>query len=213
MKIALIGATGYVGSALLTEALARGHQVTAIVRNVDKLPQHAALTAHKADVYNADEVAAAVAGHDAVISAFNPGWGKPDIRQLSLDGYHAITAGVKAAGVKRYIVIGGAGSLYIAPGLQLVDTPDFPAEWKEGALGAREALNLIKGETTLDWSFVSPAILLEPGERTGKYRLGLEEPLFDGAAPAKISTADLAVAIIDELEAPKHIQRRFTAAY
>lgn len=213
MKIAVIGATGYVGSEVVKEALARGHQVTAIVRNIDKLPQHAQLTPKQADVYNVAEVAAAVAGHDAVISAFNPGWTVDNIRERFLQGYRAITEGVKQAGVKRYLVVGGAGSLYVAPGVQLVDTPDFPAQWKEGALGAREALNLIKTETTLDWTFLSPAILLEPGERTGKYRLGLEEPLFDGAAPAKISTADLAVAMLDEIEAPKHIQQRFTAAY
>ncbi|WP_035058117.1 NAD(P)-dependent oxidoreductase [Andreprevotia chitinilytica] len=213
MKIALIGASGFVGSAILNEALERGFEVTAIVQNVDKLPKHPKLTAKKADAYNAADIATAVAGHDAVISAFNPGWGKPDIGALFLKGFNAITAGVKQAGVKRYLAVGGAGSLFIAPGLQLVDTPEFPAEWKEGALAAREALNLIKNETSLDWSFVSPAVFLEPGERTGKYRLGLEEPLFGDNGPAKISTADLAVAIIDEVETPKHIQKRFTAAY
>jgi putative NADH-flavin reductase len=115
--------------------------------------------------------------------------------------------------VKRLLVVGGAGSLYVAPGVQLVDTPTFPAEWKQGALAAREALNLIRQESSLDWTFVSPAVFLEPGERTGRFRLGGDEVLMSGEQPARISVADLAVAIVDEIEKPQHLQKRFTAGY
>lgn len=213
MKLALIGASGFVGSALLKEALERGHLVTAIVQHPEKLPSHPNLTALKADAYQPDAVATAVAGHDAVLDAFNPGWGKENIRELFLQGTRSIFAGVKQAGVKRLLVVGGAGSLYVAPGVQLIDTPHFPAEWKEGAEGARQALELIRAESGLDWTFVSPPALLEPGERTGRFRLGGDELLMNGDHPANISVADLAVAILDEIEQPKHIQKRFTVGY
>jgi putative NADH-flavin reductase len=213
MKIALIGATGFVGSAVLTEALQRGHQVTAIVRHPEKLPQHANLTARKADAYDATAIAQSVADHDAVVHAFNPGWGEAKLRELFIEGTKAIFAGVKQAGVKRLLVVGGAGSLYVAPNLQLIDTPDFPAEYKEGAEGARQALNLIRGENELDWTFISPPALLQPGERSGRFRVGGDQLLMDGDHPARITVADLAVAIIDELEQPQHIRQRFTVGY
>jgi putative NADH-flavin reductase len=213
MKIALIGATGFVGSAVLTEALQRGHQVTAIVRHPEKLPQHANLTARKADAYDAAAIAQSVAGHDAVVHAFNPGWGEAKLRELFIEGTKAIFAGVKQAGVKRLLVVGGAGSLYVSPNLQLIDTPDFPAEYKEGAEGARQALNLIRGENELDWTFISPPALLQPGERSGRFRVGGDQLLMDGDHPARITVADLAVAIIDELEQPQHIRQRFTVGY
>jgi len=212
MKIALIGASGFVGAKLLDEALRRGHRVTAVVRHPEKLPSHPALTAKAADAYDAKEIAAAVADHDVVLSAFNPGWSEPDIQAQHVRGSRAIVEGVKHAGVPRLVVIGGAGSLFVAPGVQLVDTPQFPAEWKEGALGARQALRDLQAETSLDWTFVSPSALLEPGERTGRYRLGGDELLMEGDHPAKISVEDLAVAVLDEIESPKHSRRRFTAA-
>lgn len=213
MKLALIGASGFVGAAVLQEALNRGHQVTGIVRQPQKLPPHPALTAVAGDAYDADALAQQLAGHDAVIHAFNPGWGQADIRALFIQGTRAIYAAVKRAGIQRLLVVGGAGSLYVAPGLQLIDTPHFPAEYKEGAEGARQALELIRGEATLDWSFVSPPALLQPGERTGQFRLGGDQLLLNGEAPASISVADLAVAIIDELERPQHIRQRFTVGY
>ncbi|MGE8500163.1 MAG: NAD(P)-dependent oxidoreductase [Pseudomonas sp.] len=213
MKIALIGASGFVGTAVLQEALDREHQVTGIVRNTQKLPQHAALTAVAGDVYDADALAELIAGHDAVIHAFNPGWDNADIRALFIQGTEAIYAATKQAGVKRLLVVGGAGSLYVAPDLQLIDTPNFPAAYKDGAEGARQALNLLKGETSLDWSFISPPAHLHPGERTGQFRIGADQLLMKGDEPAGISVADLAVAIIDELERPTHIQRRFTVGY
>ncbi|MGH8433220.1 MAG: NAD(P)-dependent oxidoreductase [Pseudomonas sp.] len=213
MKLALIGASGFVGAAVLQEALNRGHQVSGIVQHPEKLPQHANLTPLKVDAYDAGAIAQAVAGHDAVISAFNPGWGKADILTLFLRGSQAIVAGVKRAAVKRLLVVGGAGSLYVAPGLQLIDTPGFPADYKEGAEGARQALQQLREEHRLDWTFLSPPALLQPGERTGQYRRGGEQLLMNGETPANISVADLAVAILDELEKPQHRQQRFTVGY
>jgi len=213
MKIALIGASGFVGTAVLHEALNREHGVTGLVRHPQKLPEHAALTAVAADVYDVEALAKQIAGHDAVIHAFNPGWDNADIRALFIRGTQAIYAAVKQAGVKRLLVVGGAGSLYVAPGVQLIDTPDFPAEYKEGAEGARQALDLLKAETRLDWSFISPPAHLHLGERSGQFRIGGEQLLMKDGEPAGISVADLAVAIIDELEHPAHIRQRFTVGY
>jgi putative NADH-flavin reductase len=215
MKIALIGATGFVGSAVLQELLARGHEVRALVRDPAKLAASAGLEVVKADVTSAAAVTEAVRGMDAVLSAYNPGWGHADLHDEFLRGSDAITAGVKAAGVKRLLVVGGAGSLYIAPGLQLVDTPEFPAEWKAGALAAREALNRLKAEPAegLDWTFLSPAMHLEPGARTGIFRLGRDEPVFDAEGHSRITVADLAAALVAETERPQFPRQRFTLGY
>lgn len=211
MKVTLIGATGFVGSAVLPELLQRGHQVTVMARDPAKLAPQAGLAVVQGDAQDAAQVQAAATGQDAVVSAYNPGWGNPDIYNQFLQGTQAIATGARTAGV-RLLVVGGAGSLYVAPGVQLVDTPQFPAEWKAGALAARDALNAIREDTALNWTFLSPPILLEPGERTGQYRLGTEAPLMDGEAPGKISVADLAVAIVDEIEQPRHTRQRFTVA-
>ena len=211
-KIAIIGASGYVGTALLNEAVKRGHQVSALVRHPEKIAANANVTAVKADVLDTDGLAALLKGHDLVISAYNPGWQEADIRNIHIKGSKSITEAVKKAGIKRLIAVGGAGSLEIN-GAQLVDSPEFPAEYKEGALGARQALNDLKAETTLDWTFVSPAILLVPGEATGTFRLGTDSPVFDDKGESKITVGDLAVAILDEAKQGKYIRQRFTAAY
>ncbi|GAA0546293.1 NAD(P)-dependent oxidoreductase [Chitinophaga japonensis] len=217
MKVALIGASGFVGSHMLRELLDRGHQATAIVRNPDKIAvQHPNLVVEKGDVYNEAEVTALVKGLDAVISAFNPGWTNPNIYNDFLAGSRSIQQGVKKAGVKRLIVIGGAGSLEVAPGVQLIDTPQFPAEYREGASGARDYLDVLKQEQELDWTFISPAIEMHQGTagvRKGTYRTALDNPVFDENGRSVLSVEDLAVATVDELEQPKHIRRRFTAAY
>ncbi|RZL10300.1 MAG: NAD(P)-dependent oxidoreductase [Rubrivivax sp.] len=212
-KIALIGATGFVGQAVLEELLSRGHQVTALARHPEKLPARPGLRVVPGDAQVIQQVQQAVEGHDMVVSAYNPGFHLADIQAQFVLGSRAIVAGVKAAGVPRLLVVGGAGSLFVAPDVQLVDTPEFPAEWKEGALGARQALRDLQAETALDWTFVSPAILLEPGERTGHYRLGQDAPLMTGEGPGRVSTADLAVAIVDEVEQHRHPRQRFTLAY
>jgi len=213
MKIALIGATGFVGSTILKEALDRGHEVTAIVRHPEKLATHPKLHAEKGDVYNENEVARLVAGHDAVISAFNPGWTNPDIYDLQVKGTKTIIAGVKKAGIKRLLFVGGAGSLEVKPGVQSVDLPEFPKDWKPGALATREALNLLRQEPGLEWSFLSPSADLSPGQRTGKFRLGKDQLLKDANGQSRISTQDYAVAMIDEVEEPRHIRQRFTVGY
>jgi len=217
MKVALIGASGFVGSHMLRELLDRGHQVTAIVRNPDKVTvQHPNLVVEKGDVYNEAEVTALVKGLDAVISAFNPGWTNPRIYSDFLAGSRSIQQGVKKAGVKRLIVIGGAGSLEVAPGVQLIDTPQFPAAYREGASGARDYLNELRQEQDLDWTFISPAIEMHQGTagiRRGTYRIALDHPVFDENGRSVLSVEDLAVATVDELEQPKHIRQRFTAAY
>ncbi len=209
----MIGATGFVGSAILKEALDRGHEVTAIVRDPEKLHPHRKLHPLKADIYDADEVARAVAGHDAVISAFNPGWSNPDIYNQQVKGTQAIITGVKKTRIKRLLFVGGAGSLEVKPGVQSVDLPGFPAEYKQGALATREALNLLRRESALDWSFLSPSADLSPGQRTGKFRLGKDQLLKDANGQSHISTQDYAVAMIDEVERPAHIRQRFTVGY
>lgn len=217
MKVALIGASGFVGSHILQELLDRGHEVSAITRHPGKITtSHPSLTAVSADVFRGKELAALLKGHDAVISAYNPGWSNPDIYQQFLDGSQAIQQAVKEAGVQRYIVVGGAGSSFIAPGVQLIDTPEFPAEWKPGALAARDYLNILQKEKELDWTFVTPAIEMHQGTsgtRKGVYRTGKDAPVFDENKRSIISVEDLSVAIVDELEKPAHIKERFTVAW
>ena len=213
MKIALIGATGFVGSAILKEALYRGHEVTAIVRNPDTLTPHEKLRPMKGDVYNEDEVVRLVAGHDAVISAFNPGWSNPDIYSQQIKGTHSIINGVKKSGVKGLLFVGGAGSLEVTPGVQSVDMPGFPAEYKQGALATREALNMLRKETDLEWSFLSPSADLFPGQRTGRFRLGTDQLVTNAQGESRISVEDYAMAMINEVEKPQHIRRRFTVGY
>jgi putative NADH-flavin reductase len=212
MKVAIIGATGFVGSELVTEAASRGYEVTAIVRNTEKVAKAAGVTAVAADVFNIDALAAVLSGHDAVINAFNPGWTNPNIYDDSIKGSENIQKAVKKSGVKRFITVGGAGSLYI-DGNQLVDSPQFPAEWKAGATAARDYLTTLRKEEELDWTFVSPAINLHPGERRGTFRLGTENPVFNAEGKNDISTADLAVAIFNELENNQFIKARFTLGY
>lgn len=217
MKVALIGATGFVGTAILKELTDRGHEVTAIARHPEKLAIKSPLI-HPVtvDVMDKVQVAKAVKGNDVVVSAYNSGWTNPRMYEDFLAGSRAIQAGVKAAGVKRLIVIGGAGSLEIKPGLQLVDAPEFPAEYRHGASAARDYLNELHHENELEWTFFSPAILMNhesSGVRTGHYRLGLDNPVFDAEGKSVLSVEDLAIVIADEIENARHIRKRFTAAY
>ncbi|MEG0148267.1 MAG: NAD(P)H-binding protein [Comamonas sp.] len=219
MKVALIGATGFVGAAVLQELLNRGHEVVALVRHPEKFPVREHVQIIKADVLQANEVERAVAGVDAVVSAFNAGWTNPNIYADFMQGSRAIVQGVKAAGVKRYIVVGGAGSLYVN-GQQLVDSPEFPAAIKPGATAARDMFTELQKEAALDWTLLSPAVGFHGGSaaqaqgRTGQYRTGKDEPLMhaDGT-PGDISAADLAVALIDALDRNTHLRERFTVAY
>ena len=216
MNLAVIGATGYVGDAVVRELAARGHNITAFARNPAKVLAAANVRAVAADVTAAD-FAAQLAGFDAVVSAFNPGWTNPHIGRDFRAGYAAILAAAKSAGVPYLLIVGGAGSLYIAPGVQVIDTPDFPKEIYDGANAARDLLTELRGRNDLNWAFISPPARLgaEAGfseERTGKYRLGQDDLLLDGDAPAGISVADLAVAIADDVEQKAHLRQRFTVA-
>lgn len=213
MKIALIGATGFVGSNILNELANRNHEITAIARN-PKTGSNANWIA--ADIFDTDALAEILKGNDIVINAYNPGWTNPNIYDDFIEGSKSIQEAVKKSGVKRFITIGGAGSLFVAPNLQAVDTPDFPKEYHAGAAAARDYLNILKEEKELDWAFFSPAFEMHQGittGRTGNYRLGLENPVFDENQRSILSGEDLAVVIADEAENPKHHQIRFTAAY
>lgn len=212
MNIALIGASGYVGSALLEEALARGHQVTALVGHPEKLAARPRLTALRADALDTAALASRLRGHDAVISAFS-GHAQAEVCRYYVRGMRSIIDATKASGVPRLLVVGGAASLEVAPGVQLLDTPDFPAQWRETAAGAREALHLLRAEPQLDWTFLSPSAGLEPGTRSGRFRLGTDQLLIGADGQSRISLQDYAVAMIDELEKPAHTRRRFTVGY
>lgn len=213
MKIALIGASGNIGSAIRDEALSRGHQVTAIVRRPEKITvTNPNLTVAKGDVLEG-KVDELVKGQDAVISAYNPGWDNPDMYNEQIKAYQAIIDGVKKAGVKRLLVVGGAGSLEVSPGVQLIDAMDLPEQVKGGVLATRETLYMLQKETELDWTFLSPSMNIASGERTGKFRLGKDQLIKNEAGESRISTQDYAVAMIDELENPKHSRQRFTVGY
>ncbi|UKJ07572.1 NAD(P)-dependent oxidoreductase [Solitalea lacus] len=213
MKIVLIGATGFVGSHILTELLSRGHNVTAVARNASVLTAQPNLKIVEADIFETENLTQILKGHNVVISAYNAGWTNPYIYADFLKGSASINAAIKQVGIKRLLVVGGAGSLEISPGLQLVDTDEFPEEYKQGSLAARDALNRLREETKLDWTFVSPAQHLVPGKRTGNFRYGTDQPVFNSEGQNIISIQDLAVAIVDEIEKPKFIKKRFTVGY
>jgi hypothetical protein len=212
MNIALFGATDTIGKRIAKEALARGHQVTAIVRDPARLRlADNSLRVVGGDVLDAGSVAATVVGHDAVISSIGPRADESD-PQMLVQAAHALIAGLGRAGVKRLVVVGGAGSLEVAPGVRLVDTPNFPAPWKPLALAHTDALEVYH-TSDLDWTFFSPAALIQPGERTGHYRTGTDQLVTDAEGNSSISAEDYAVALLDEIEQPQFIRRRFTVAY
>lgn len=212
MRIALIGATGFIGSAILKEVLSRGHQVTALVAHPEKLAPANGLTPVGTDVLEQGKLTAQLKGHDAVISAFS-GHAQEDTYGYYVRGIQSIIAAVKDADVQRLLVVGGAGSLDVAPGLQLLDTPEFPEAYRPTAEGAREALKLLREEQFLNWTMLSPSIMIAPGERTGKFRLGSDQLLVNDKGESSISVEDYAVAMVDELEHPSHARRRFTVGY
>jgi putative NADH-flavin reductase len=205
MKIALVGATGNVGTRLISELTRRGHQVTAIARHPEKLRGQAAVTPVLGDVQNEKALAAVLAGHDADAVIHS-------VKFLSTNA-SKIVAATKAAKVPRLLVVGGAGSLEVSPGLTLVNTADFPAEYKPETLAGVEFLNILRGEKELDWTFLSPSYFFVPGERTGKFRLGKDQLLVAADGQSRISTQDFAIALVDELEQPEHSRQRFTVGY
>jgi putative NADH-flavin reductase len=203
MNIAVIGATGAAGSRIVEEALARGHRVTAISRKPGRLSPHANLHQAMVDASDSASLSQVLAGNDAVVSA---------LRFVDSDPQKLIDA-IKQAGVRRYAVVGGAGSLDIAPGKQLVDAPNFPAEYRPESVKGRDFLNTLRAEDGLDWTFLSPSAEFAPGTRTGNFRLGNDELLVDTNGKSHISMEDFATALLDELETPAHINQRFTVGY
>lgn len=214
-KVAVIGATGFVGKQVVNELSNRGYSVNAIARDSSKVEAKDNVTAISADVNNVEELAKALEGSEAVINTFNAGWTNPNLYDDFLNGSRNIEKAVEKSGVKRFITVGGAGSLFI-DGQQLVDGPDFPADIKPGAAAARDYLNEIKKNETLDWTFFSPAIEMHPGTagiRKGTYRTALENPVFNEEGRSILSVEDVAVALVDELEQNNFVKQRFTAAY
>lgn len=216
--VILIGASGFVGSAILEELLNRGHHVTAIVRTPNKLTQsHTNLKVEVMDVEDRNALVQVCHGQDAVISSYNPGWGNPEIYEDTLRVYPLILEAVKASGVKRFLVVGGAGSLFVKPGLRLVDTGTLPEAWLPGVKSlSKFFLETLTAEQELDWVFFSPAANLgnlQKGVRTGKFRLGKDDLIVDEKGDSFISVEDYAMAMVDELEQENHHRERFTIGY
>src|SRR5439155_23741297 len=203
MKIAVIGASGNAGSRITKELAGRGHAVTAIARNPGKIALQQNVTAKTGDVMDQAGLAQLLAGHDVAISS---------VHFLASDPAKLIGA-AKASGVGRYLVVGGAGSLEVAPGVRLVTTPNFPAQYKAEAEKGGAFLDLLRQEKDLNWTFLSPSALFVPGERTGKFRPGTDQLLTGADSKSWVSVEDLAVALADEIERPAHIKRRFTVGY
>jgi len=202
MKIALVGASGNAGSRILAELAARGHTVTAIARHPEKIAKLSNVAPVAGDAEDVDALAKILRGHDAVVTSIH----------FTASDSDKLIAAVKKSGTKRYVVVGGAGSLEVAPGVQLIDAPEFPAEYKPEAAAGGVFLDKLRGETGLDWTFLSPSALFVPGERTGKFRLGGDQ-LIANEAGSSISFEDYAVALVDEIESPKHVKARFTVGY
>jgi len=203
MKIAVIGGTGRAGSRIVDELLRRGHDVSVIVRHPEKVAARPGLSAVEGDVLDVDGLARRLAGHDAVVSA---------VRFIDSDPAKLIAA-VRQAKVARYLVVGGAGSLEVAPGVALSSTPTFPAAYKAEADKGGVFLDLLRRETDLDWTFLSPSALFTEGRRTGSFRLGTDQLLVGSDGKSWISFEDYAVAMADEIERPAHSRRRFTVGY
>jgi putative NADH-flavin reductase len=197
MKIVVFGPTGMIGSEIVAELQRRGHDVTGASR------------ANGVDITDADAVAGAVRGHDVAICAISA----RGVDYTLSDVARALITGMRGGAVRRLVVVGGAGSLEVAPGVRLVDTPDFPEAYVAEARQAADALGVVREVDDLDWTYVSPAALIHPGERTGSYRLGGDQLLVDAAGNSEISAEDFAIAIADLVESGAHAQERVTTAW
>ncbi len=202
MKIAVLGASGRAGSQIAREAAARGHDVIAIARHPESLPEASGITPQQGDASDAIALAARIEGCDAVISALHF-----DIPAATL------LQALRTAEVPRLLVTGGAASLKGPDGVRLIDGPNFPADWKPAAMGGIQFLDDLKATDDIDWTFFSPAMIIFEGERLGHYRTGGDDLVLDAHGESKISFADYAIAMVDELEAHEHSRARFTAAY
>jgi putative NADH-flavin reductase len=201
-KIALIGASGNIGGRLLAEALQRGHSVVGIVRHPEKLSAQPGVTIARGDIANPAELATHLRGADVVVASVR--WA---------DNAPQLLDAVRQSGVPRLLAVIGAGSLEASPGVRVIDTPEFPAAWRPGAEGAARALDTFRSEKAIDWVAVSPSWNIAPGERTGRFRVGGDQLLRDAGGESRISREDFAVAIVDEIERPKHHRQRITVGY
>jgi putative NADH-flavin reductase len=213
LKIAIIGATGNAGSRILEEALQRSHEVTALVREASKLKPRPHLVIKPVDISNLDSLSSALSGQDILISAFLPPRGTPDYAKVSMIAIRSVLQAAEKAGVKRYLIVGGAGSLWVAEGVSLVDTPNFPPEYKVEASAMRDVYMLLQKEAKLDWVFLAPSAFFTPGKRTGKFRIGHNYLISDSQGQSAISMEDYAIALLDEVERPVHHRERFTVGY
>lgn len=214
-NVLLIGATGFVGSAVLNELVSRGNKVTTVVRNIEKLAKIDLVNAVKEDVANVDAIAKLAEGKDAIISAYNPGWTNPDIATLITENYPKILEAAKKSGVERLLIVGGAGTLFCAPGLRVVDSGAIPEEIMGGVRPLGDFyLNTLMNENDIDWVFFSPAgVFDQEGKKTGNYRLGKDDLIVDAEGNSHISVQDYADAMVNELEKPAHHKERFTIGY
>lgn len=214
-NVLLIGATGFVGSAVLNELVSRGHKVTAVARNVEKVAKSELVDVVKEDVANVDDIAKLAEGKDAIISAYNPGWTNPDIATLISENYPKILSAAKKSGVERLLIVGGAGTLFCAPGLRVVDSGAIPEEIMGGVRPLGDFyLNTLMNENDIDWVFFSPAgVFDQQGKKTGNYRLGKDDLIVDAEGNSHISIQDYADAMVNELEKPAHHKERFTIGY
>lgn len=203
MKIAVTGASGNAGSRITAELARRGHQITAIARNPEKIAKAPNVTPVRGDANDRGELAKLWTGHDAAISSIH----------FLVSDPEALIGAAKDAGVGRYLVVGGAGSLEVAPGVRLVTTPSFPPQYKAEAERGAAFLDRLRQEKELNWTFLSPSALFVPGERTGKFRLGTDQLLTGSDGKSWISFEDYAVALADEIEQPTHLRQRFTVGY
>ena len=214
-NVLLIGATGFVGSAVLNELVSRGHKVTAVARNVEKVAKSELVDVVKEDVANVDAIAKLAEGKDAIISAYNPGWTNPDIATLISENYPKILSAAKKSGVERLLIVGGAGTLFCAPGLRVVDSGAIPEEIMGGVRPLGDFyLNTLMNENEIDWVFFSPAgVFDQQGKKTGNYCLGKDDLIVDAEGNSHISVQDYADAMVNELEKPAHHKERFTIGY
>jgi uncharacterized protein len=211
MNVAVLGATGNIGRRLVSEALERGHRVTALARHAQSMPPHPGLHARSTDLHDAWELEDALREKDALLSCVGPGAGEPAV--VVVDAARAVAAACMRTGLRRVLIIGGAGSLSVKPGLELLNTDTFPEASREIALAHHAALEIWRKVKELDWTVISPPALIFPGLRTGRYRTGHNDLLVDEHGQSRISTEDFASGTLDELEKRAHVHERITFAY
>ncbi len=212
MKIAVFGASGMIGQRVAQEALRRGHEVTAIVRNPTRIQfHHPQLTLAEGNALDRERVTQVIARHDVVVSSIRPSENQP-LSALA-EAAQSLLEGVKRAGVKRLLVVGGAGTMEVAPGVQALDVFTIPEEWKPEVRAKLEEWEIYRKNNDVDWTYFSPPVFIEPGERTGTYRLAVGQLVMDTQGESRISAEDYAIALLDEIEQPRFVRQRFSVAY